>query len=117
MERAAINKALRDYDIIDLDGMIIVYEDRPIAFTIGSRISNNTFDVHFEKAMSGINGAYAAINYEFARYIRDKYPDIKYLNREEDMGIEGLRKAKESYKPHHMVEKCWAHLLEDGYDY
>ena len=83
----------------------------------GSKLSHDTFDVHFEKAKADINGAYTVVNYEFARYIRDKYPEIKYLDREEDMGLEGLRKAKESYKPHHMVKKYWAHLLEDGYDY
>ena len=64
-----------------------------------------------------MNGAYAIINYEFARYLREKYPDIRFLDREEDMGIEGLRIAKERYFPHHMVEKCWAHLVEDGYEY
>ena len=53
-----------------------------------------------------MDGAYTAINCEFAKYIRDKYPEIEFLNREEDMGYEGLRKAKESYYPHHMVEKC-----------
>ena len=47
-------------------------------------------------------------------YIREKYPNIKFLNREEDMGLEGLRKAKQSYYPHHMVEKCWARLMEDS---
>ena len=84
---------------------------------MGSRLTQDTFDVQFEKAQANIQGAYPAINYEFARYIREKYPDIKYLDREEDMGLEGLRKAKQSYYPHHMIEKCWACLLEDGYDY
>jgi len=74
-------------------------------------------DVHFEKARPDVDGAYAVINCEFARYIRQKHPYIRFLNREEDMGLEGLRKAKESYYPHHMTEKCWACLLEDGYDY
>ena len=80
-------------------------------------MSEDTFDIHFEKACSDIQGAYAAVNYEFARYIRNKYPNIRYLDREEDMGIEGLRKAKQSYHPHHMVEKYVACLLEDENDY
>ena len=85
--------------------------------TIGSRLSPDTFDIHFEKALDTADGAYVAINNGFARYLREKYPDIAYLNREDDMGIEGLRKAKLSYCPHHMIEKSWAHLTEDGYDY
>ena len=117
MERAAIEKAFRHYFEIDIDGLIITYNSEVLALTMGSKLSQDTIDVHFEKARADVNGAYTVVNYEFARYIREKYPEIKYLNREEDMGIEGLRKAKESYKPHHMVEKCWAHLLEDGYDY
>ena len=117
MEKAAIEKAFRHYSDIALDGLIITHGGEILALTMGSAISDDTVDVHFEKARADINGAYTAINYEFARFIREKYDNIKYLNREEDMGIEGLRKAKESYKPHHMIEKCWAHLLEDGYDY
>lgn len=117
MEKAALTKAFKHYFEIGLEGLIIVKDGEVLALTMGSLLSLDTFDVHFEKARADINGAYAVVNYEFARYIRDKHPQIKYLDREEDMGLEGLRKAKESYKPHHMTEKCWAHLLEDGYDY
>lgn len=117
MERAAIRKAFNHYFEIGLDGLIIRYNDEIFALTMGSMLSDDTFDVHFEKARADINGAYTVVNYEFARYIREKYPKINYLDREEDMGIEGLRRAKESYKPHHLIEKCWAHLLEEGYDY
>jgi hypothetical protein len=81
--------------------------------TMGSRLSRNTFDIHFEKAREDVDGAYAAINCEFARYLRLKYPDVEFLNREDDVGLEGLRKAKLSYLPHHMVEKCWGYLAED----
>lgn len=117
MESAAIEKALVHYEDLGLEGLLLTYRGEALAFTMGSALSHDTFDVHFEKARGDINGAYAAVNYEFARFIRDKYPYVKYLNREEDMGLEGLRRAKESYKPHHLVEKCWAHFLEDGYDY
>ena len=66
-----------------------------------------------EKAREDVDGAYAAVNCEFARYLRLKYPNLRYLNREDDVGLAGLRKAKLSYNPHHMVEKSWAYLAED----
>ena len=117
MEQAAISKALHCFCQLELDGIALKVDGRIVAMTLASRMSPDTFDVHFEKAETEVDGAYAAVNCEFARYLREKYPDVKFLNREDDMGIEGLRKAKESYYPHHMVEKCWACLLEEGYEY
>lgn len=117
MERAAIERAFRDHKTLEMDGLVLLDGENVLAITLGGKLSSDTFDVNFEKARAGINGAYAAINNEFAKYIREKYPNVKYLDREEDMGLEGLRKAKKSYYPHHMIEKCWACLLEDGYDY
>lgn len=117
MEQIALNKAFKSYNALNLDGLVLFDKEKILGFTIGSRLSHDTFDIHFEKAWGDINGAYAIINYEFARYLREKYSDIRFLNREDDMGIEGLRIAKERYFPHHMVEKCWAHLAEEEYDY
>ena len=117
LERAAIKKALRHKEELGMEGLLLRTNDGVVAMTLGSHLSDDTFDVHFEKALDIADGAYPAINNGFARYLRDKYPQLKYLNREDDLGIEGLRKAKLSYNPHHMVEKSWAHLLEDGYDY
>lgn len=117
MEEAALGKAFRYYKELCLEGVAIISDGEVLAFSFASRMTSDTFDVHFEKARSDIQGAYAIINCEFAKYIREKYPDVLFLDREEDMGIEGLKKAKLSYHPHHMVEKCWACLLEDGYEY
>ena len=100
-----------------MEGIVLTVGGEVLGFTMASRLSADTFDVHFEKARADVQGAYAAVNCEFANYLREKYPLVKYLDREEDMGLEGLRRAKESYHPHHKVEKCWACLLEDGYDY
>ena len=117
MEQTALKKALKNWELLDLEGLILENGGVAAAITIGSRLSADTFDIHFEKALNAADGTYAAINNGFARYLRAKYPDVCFLNREDDMGLEGLRKAKLSYNPHHMVEKSWAHLLEDGYDY
>ncbi len=117
MEKAAIFKALRDRTALGMEGMLLMHNGRPLAMTMGSRLSDTTFDIHFEKALDEADGAYPTINHEFAQYLRAKYPDLQYLNREDDMGLAGLRKAKLSWEPHHMTEKCWACLLEDGYDY
>ena len=117
MERAALSKAFAHYKELGMEALVLLDGDTVLAFTMASPLCSHTLDVHFEKARPGVEDAYPVINCEFARYIRQKMPHIRFLNREEDMGIEGLRKAKESYYPHHMTEKCWACLLEDGYDY
>jgi hypothetical protein len=117
LERAALKKALRQLEALELEGLLLRTSEGVVAMTLGSQLSDDTFDIHFEKALDIADGAYPAINNGFARYLREKYPNIHFLNREDDLGIEGLRKAKLSYNPHHLVEKSWAHLLEDGYDY
>lgn len=114
MEKAAVFKALRNRTELGMEGLLLKHNGRLIAMTMGSRLVEDTFDIHFEKALLD---AYPVINQEFARYLRAKYPTLQFLDREDDMGLEGLRKAKLSYNPHHMVEKNWACLLEDGYDY
>lgn len=117
MERRAIAKALAYREELGMEGLLLVNGGEILAVTMGNPLSETTFDVNFEKARADVEGAYAAINREFARYLRDRHPNLQSLNREDDLGLEGLRRAKLSYKPHHMVEKCWACLLEDGYDY
>ena len=117
MERAALTKALRSYDALGMESLVLRSGEDVLAFTLGSFLSADTVDVHFEKTDPRVPEAYPVINNLFARHIRDKFPQVRFLNREDDMGLEGLRKAKESYCPHHLVKKCWACLLEDGYDY
>ena len=97
-----------------LEGIALTEGDTILALTIGSPLSPDTFDVHFEKADETVEGAYAAINQAFAQYLQDTHPELRYLNREDDMGLEGLRKAKLSYCPHHMEEKYWAYLRDEG---
>ena len=117
MERAAIFKALEKKDKLNMEGFLLWVDGQPAAMSMASPLTETVYDVHFEKALSGVESAYAAINYYFARYLREKYGAVKWLNREDDMGLEGLRKAKLSYNPAYMVEKSWACLLEDEYDY
>lgn len=104
-EQIALERCFQDYERLGMEGLLLFCNDDLVAFSIGSRLSENTFDVHFEKARWDIEGAYTAINCEFAKYIHHKYPQVAFLDREEDLGLEGLRKAKESYFPHHMIEK------------
>ena len=113
LENIAMARAFQNYRALGLEGCMLRVGGEAVAVTMATRLSHDTFDIHFEKAREDIDGAYAAINCEFARYLRRKYPDVAFLNREDDMGLEGLRKAKLSYQPHHMQEKYWAYRMED----
>lgn len=102
-EYKAIKEALENFEELGLIGGIIYVNDSPCAMTIASKINENTVDVHFEKAVGeyALNGGYAAINKLFS----EKLDGATWLNREEDIGIEGLRKAKLSYRPKIMLKK------------
>lgn len=107
-ETTALLAAAAHYDALGMDGGILRVYGEVVAFTMGTLLTPDTYDVHFEKAYGELQGAYPMIAREFARLIRDKYPAVRWLNREDDMGVEGLRKAKESYYPDRMIEKFTA---------
>lgn len=109
----ALRLCIRYYEELELEGLVLYGEGRPLAFTMGRSIGGDTYDVIVEKAYADIQGAYAMINREFARWVRVHHPEIAYLNREDDMGEPGLRKAKLSYHPDLMVEKYLA-VLKPG---
>ena len=104
-EGVALRQAMEHYQALGLEGGLIRVHGEVVAFTMGDLLNSDTYDVHFEKAYGELQGAYAMINREFARWVRGRHPNVRYLNREDDMGVEGLRKAKESYYPDQMVEK------------
>ena len=116
LENLALARACRNYAPLGMEGILLMDGGEVLAVTMGSRMAPDTFDIHFEKAREDVDGAYTAVNQEFARYLRLKHPDAAYLDREDDMGLEGLRKAKLSYNPHHLIEKYQATLSEDLYD-
>ena len=113
LENIAMTRAFRCYQELDMEGLLLMEGDQVLGISFGSRLSPDTFDIHFEKAREDVEGAYPAINCEFARHLRLAHPELAYLNREDDLGLEGLRKAKLSYNPAAMVEKSWAYLRED----
>lgn len=109
-ERKSLTCALKNFEDLGLTGGILRVNGQIVAFTFGMPINHQTFDVSIEKADTSVDGAYTMINYEFVNQIPEQYI---YINREEDLGIEGLRKAKLSYQPHIILEKCVAILKED----
>lgn len=101
-ENLAIKKALEKYFELGFEGGVLTIQGEIVAFTFGERLNINTFCTHVEKAYGNIRGAYQMINREFARQLQDRY---EFINREEDTGSEGLRRAKLSYQPHRLIVK------------
>lgn len=104
-ERRSLTFALHHFDALGLSGGAIRIDGEIAAFTFGAPVNHNTFAVHVEKADTDIDGIYAVVNQEFASRIPEEYT---YINREEDLGIPGLRQAKLSYHPVILLEKSAA---------
>ena len=93
---------LRYFDSLGLEGALLRVEGRVVAYTLGEPLNSDTYTIHIEKAFPEYKGAYQMINREF---LRSKGASYLYVNREEDLDDQGLRKAKLSYHPAFMLEK------------
>ncbi len=101
-EKKGIETLLNNKEKLGITGGALRVDGKIIAFTLASFINGKTVDIHIEKALKEYDGAYAVINNEFAKSLNDS---VIYINREDDMGNEGLRFAKTSYHPEKMAKK------------
>ena len=108
-ERGAILELLDDFNLFNIKGGAIILAGKVVAFSLGEQINSDTAVIHIEKADFDVKGAYAVINQKFAQ----TWKDLPFINREEDLGIAGIRAAKESYKPVKMIEKFHVKLSKE----
>lgn len=110
-EQRAMQRAFAHFAELGMTGGCIYVGERMVAFTYGSAVNDHTFDTHVEKADTDYDGAFTVINCLFARHLPERFT---LINREEDLGIEGLRRAKLSYHPAVIQHKFTAiHLHPD----
>lgn len=110
VEMCVTLNSLRLYEELGFCGGFLRVDGRIVAFTLGEPVNEDTFVVHIEKAFADVDGAYTMINQQFVEHeLLGKY---RYVNREDDVGIEGLRKAKLSYRPVFMIDKGIVTLKE-----
>ena len=112
VEYCAIEEALQNFEALGMKGAILYVEGKPVGMTMASRIIPGEWDIHFEKVIDEYanNGGYAVINKMFAETLTG----ARLINREEDIGIEGLRKAKLSYYPLTILDKSHATVMQGG---
>ena len=100
-ESEAVRESLVHFPVLKIDGGVILIDGKVEAFTLGELLNDQTAVVHIEKANPENPGLYAMINQQFCE---NRWRDLLYINREQDLGEPGLRKAKLSYYPDHFVE-------------
>lgn len=98
----AVKEILNSYESLNVQGGVVTIENKVMAFTIGQMLNEDTAVVHIEKADPEIPGLYPVINQQFCE---NNWKNASYINREQDLGMPGLREAKLSYYPDHMVKK------------
>ncbi len=101
-ETVALQFAFQYFKDLELEGLAVKVNGHVVAFSIFSRINRDTYDIHFEKADHDCKGATQYINFKVAEYLQSK---CRYINREQDLGLEGLRRAKRSYDPEIMYRR------------
>ncbi|WP_446899028.1 DUF2156 domain-containing protein [Clostridium sp. LBM24168] len=106
-ELEGINEITCNMQQLNLKAMAVYVDDEISAFTIGEKVNSDMGIIHIEKGLTTINGIYTFVNKAF---VENYLNDVKYINREQDLGLEGLRKAKKSYHPVNMGKKYCINL-------
>jgi len=101
-EARSVKEVLEKFELLGVTGGCIEVEGKIEAFTLGELLNPETVVIHIEKANAAFHGLYQVINQQF---LEKAWSEVRYVNREQDLGVPGLRRAKESYHPDHMVEK------------
>ncbi|MBY9006862.1 MAG: DUF2156 domain-containing protein [Candidatus Lokiarchaeota archaeon] len=101
-EQKAISRMIDNYSQLNFRGGILLVDNIPVGYTFGEILNKDTGVIHIEKAHTNYRGSYQAINKLF---IENCCQEVKYINREQDLGVDGLRAAKLSYHPDHMINK------------
>jgi len=101
-EARAVKEVLEKFELLGVPGGCIEVEGAVEAFTLGELLNPDTVVIHIEKANAAFHGLYQVINQQF---LERQWSNVRYVNREQDLGVSGLRRAKESYYPDHMVQK------------
>jgi hypothetical protein len=109
-EKQVMETIFSNWDTLGMIGGSIFVDGRMVAFTYGAAVTTDTYDVCVEKADRHVEGAFAIINQQFAEHLPEQYI---YLNREEDMGIPGLRQAKLSYRPEILLTYNVVHITKN----
>lgn len=112
-EYLKIGEAFDNFNRFGFVGGILKAEDKICAYTFGKMIRDDVFDIFYEKADVNVYGSYPMLSREFAKWLKNRYPHLKYLNREDDMGLPNLRKSKELYYPDFMLKKCEVTYIDD----
>lgn len=102
-------ETLRLFGLYPFSGIALRYEGKIIGFSYGEK-SGDTFFVHVEKGDTDYRGIYQAISSFMARRVSEEFPDVRFLNREDDTGNEYLRQSKLSYHPSSVVEKAFVEI-------
>ena len=110
VEKQVMETIFSNWDALGMTGGSIFVDGRMVAFTYGAAVTPDTLDVCVEKAERHVEGAFAIINQQFAEHLSEQYI---YLNREEDMGIPGLRQAKLSYHPEILLTYNVVHITKN----
>lgn len=111
-EEEAVRELFQNWDALDVQGGCIRVDGEMVAFSVGEPLCDETAVIHLEHANTAYDGAFAMMNQQFLIH---QWQDFTWVNREEDMGIPGMRRAKESYRPAFMVKKYVATLMpEEG---
>jgi predicted GNAT family N-acyltransferase len=110
-EQRAIHRAFDNFDALGLRGLVLYANGAPAAFSYGTPITNKTFCTHIEKYDGEVQGAATMINRLMAQSLEEEF---EFINREDDLGLEGLRFAKMSYYPTLLLDKISAlHLTSE----